>query len=225
MDMIPRVIVYDAVSLDGRTIGLDVDKELYNEIASKWDLDAVLMGSNTVLAELNAKPGEVRGESKKPQIDPEDERPLLVVPDSRGQIRVWDEVREMPYFRDILVLCSRSTPQEYLDFLEKRYVKHMVIGYQEVDLGAALNELNVQFGVKSLRVDSGGVLNGVLFREGLVDEVNVLIHPELVGGKSSSSIFPASELNPSGGSKVQLVLVHVENLKTNFVWLQYRVFK
>jgi 2,5-diamino-6-(ribosylamino)-4(3H)-pyrimidinone 5'-phosphate reductase len=225
MDMIPRVIVYDAVSLDGRTIGLDVDKELYNEIASKWDLDAVLMGSNTVLAELNAKPGEVRGEGKKPQIDPDDERPLLVVPDSRGQIRVWDEVREMPYFRDILVLCSRSTPQEYLDFLEERYVKHMVIGYQEVDLGAALNELNVQFGVKSLRVDSGGVLNGVLFREGLVDEVNVLIHPELVGGKSSSSIFPASELNPSGGSTVQLVLVHVENLKANFVWLQYRVFK
>ncbi len=53
--MIPRVIVYDAVSLDGRTIGLDVDKELYNEIASKWELDAVLMGSNTVLAELNAQ--------------------------------------------------------------------------------------------------------------------------------------------------------------------------
>jgi 2,5-diamino-6-(ribosylamino)-4(3H)-pyrimidinone 5'-phosphate reductase len=223
--MIPRVIVYDAVSLDGRTIGLDVDKELYNEIASKWDLDAVLMGSNTVLAELNAKPGEVRGESRKPQIDPNDERPLLVVPDSRGQIRVWNEVREMPYFRDILVLCSRSTPQEYLDFLEERYVKHMVIGYHEVDLGAALNELNVQFGVKSLRVDSGGVLNGVLLREGLVDEVNVLIHPELLGGKSSSSIFPASELNPSGGSTVQLVLVKVENPKTNFVWLQYRVFK
>ena len=223
--MIPRVIVYDAVSLDGRTIGLDVDKELYNEIASKWDLDAVLMGSNTVLAELNAQPGEVRGESKKPQIDPEDERPLLVVPDSKGQIRVWNEVREMPYFRDILVLCSRSTPQEYLDFLEEMYVKHMVIGYQEVDLGAALNELNVQFGIKSLRVDSGGVLNGVLFREGLVDEVNVLIHPELLGGKSSSSIFPASELNPSGGSTVQLVLVKVENPKANFVWLQYRVFK
>ncbi len=131
----------------------------------------------------------------------------------------------MPYFRDILVLCSRSTPQEYLDFLEERYLKHMVIGYQKVDLGAALNELNVQFGVKSLRVDSGGVLNGVLFREGLVDEVNVLIHPELVGGKSSSSIFPASELNPSGGSKVQPVLVKVENLKANFVWLQYSVFK
>lgn len=134
-------------------------------------------------------------------------------------------MREMPYFRDILVLCSRSTPQEYLDFLEERYLKHMVIGYQKVDLGAALNELNVQFGVKSLRVDSGGVLNGVLFREGLVDEVNVLIHPELVGGKSSSSIFPASELNPSGGSKVQPVLVKVENLKANFVWLQYSVFK
>lgn len=38
--MLPKVVVYDAVSLEGCTVGLDVDEELYYELASKWNLDA-----------------------------------------------------------------------------------------------------------------------------------------------------------------------------------------
>lgn len=98
------------------------------------------------------------------------------------------------------------------------------MGYDEVDLGSALEELNSLFDVESLRVDSGGILNGALFREGLVDEVNVMIHPQLVGSTSSSSIFPASDLN-APIDRIQLVLVKAEVLKNGIVWLQYRVFK
>ena len=47
--MLPKVILYNAVSLDGRINGFDADIELYYEVASKWDLDAVLMGSTTLL--------------------------------------------------------------------------------------------------------------------------------------------------------------------------------
>lgn len=223
--MLPKVVVYDAVSLEGCTVGLDVDEELYYKLASKWDLDAILMGSNTLLALFNAQPGDEKsGEFKLPKVDPETKKQILVVPDTGGIIRIWDEVQKLPYIRDALVLCSRSTPLEYLDFLEEKNIKHMVIGYDEVDLGSALEELNSLFDVESLRVDSGGILNGALFREGLVDEVNVMIHPQLVGSTSPSSIFPASDLN-APIDRIQLVLVKAEVLKNGIVWLQYRVFK
>ena len=55
-------------------------------------------------------------------------------------------------FRDMLVLCSKSTPQEYLESLDERIIKYMVIGYNKVNLGTALEEINLQFGVKCLRV-------------------------------------------------------------------------
>ncbi len=224
--MLPFVILYNAVSLDGRITGFHADVKLYYELASKWDVDAVLAGSNTILTGFNAQPGELREEGqenfKPAERDPDDERPLLVVPDSKGQVRIWSEARKMPYIRDILVLCSRSTSREYLDFLDERYINYLIVGYQQVDLKAALEELNTQFKIKIVRVDSGGVLNGVLLRTGLVDEVHVLIHPQLVGGTSPSSIYQAPDLE-SSNSIIQLILVKTEKLKDDIVWSQYKV--
>jgi len=223
--MLPKVILYNAVSLDGRINGFDADIELYYEVASKWDLDAVLMGSTTLLTGFNAMPNEFReeGNLKIPEIVDNNTRPLLVVPDSKGKIRIWSEVREMPFIRDILVLCSRSTPQEYMDFLDERYIKYMVVGYDKVNLGAALEELNVQFGVKKLRVDGGGTLNTVLLRDDLVDEVCVLLHPVMVGGASENSIYNTPDLTSE--AVLDLKLLKMEKLKNEIIFLQYRVMK
>jgi 2,5-diamino-6-(ribosylamino)-4(3H)-pyrimidinone 5'-phosphate reductase len=224
--MIPWVILYNAVSLDGRITGFNANVELYYELAAELDVDAVLMGSSTVLTGFGVTAGETVEESEdafKPRMkDPEDDRPLLVVPDSRGQIRIWSELLKMPYIRDVLVLCSRSTPSEYLDFLDERYIDYLVVGYQHVDLETALDELNTNFGVKKVRIDSGGVLNGVLLRAGLVDEVHLLIHPELVGGTTVNSIFQAPNLE-DGDASIKLYLDNMENVKDDILYLKYKV--
>lgn len=224
--MIPLVILYNAVSLDGRITGFDADVELYYDLASKWDVNAVLMGSNTVLTGFGVKSGQTVPESEDAfqprEKDPDDKRPLLVVPDSRGQIRVWSEILKMPYISDVLVLCSRSTPREYLDFLDERYIDYLVVGYQQVDLENALEELYTKFGVKRVRVDSGGVLNGILLRQGLVDEIHLLVHPELVGGTTNNSIFQKhgtdDELDP-----IKLHLEGMEKIKDGIIYLRYRI--
>jgi len=223
--MLPKVILYNAVSLDGRISGFDVDTELYYDIASKWDLDAVLMDSKILLIGFNAMPNEFRekGTLKALEISEKDTRPLLVVPDSKGIIRIWSEVREMPFIRDILVLCSRSTPQEYMDFLDERYIKYMVVGYDKVNLGTALEELNVQFGVKTLRVDGGGTLNSALLMDDLVDEICVLLHPIMVGGASGNSIYNAPDLTSE--SVLDLKLLKMEKLKNEIIFLHYRIMK
>ena len=57
--MLPKVIIYNSVSLDGRIRGFKVDKELYYDIASEWDVDAVLMDSNTLLTGFDAGTGRI----------------------------------------------------------------------------------------------------------------------------------------------------------------------
>jgi 2,5-diamino-6-(ribosylamino)-4(3H)-pyrimidinone 5'-phosphate reductase len=224
--MLPKVIIYNYISLDGRINGFNVDTELYYKLPSQWSLDAVLMGINTVLKSFNTKSNDLYEEEdfKVREADKNDTRPLLIVPDSRGRIRIWNRVFETGYFRDILVLCSRSTPQEYLDFLEERLIKYMVIGYEKVNLGTALEEINVQFGVKSLRVESGGKLNGLLLRDDLVDEVCVLIHPAMVGGTSPDSIYIAPDLK-SAEDALDLKLLKIEKLKNEIILLNYRIMK
>jgi 2,5-diamino-6-(ribosylamino)-4(3H)-pyrimidinone 5'-phosphate reductase len=224
--MIPKVIIYNAVSLDGRITGFKTDNELYYKIASEWNVDAVLMGSNTLLTGFDADRNDFReeGDFKIPEVIENDKLPLLVVPDSGGKIRIWSEVFKIPYIRDILVLCSRSTPQEYLNFLEKRNIKYMIIGYDKVNLGAALEELNTQFGVKSLRVDSGGILNGVLIKDDLVDEICVLVHPVIVGGMLSNSIYTDPDLILNN-EVLDLKLLKMEKLKNEIIFLHYRIMK
>jgi len=218
--VLPKVIIYNYISLDGRINGFKADKNLYYQLASQWSLDAVLMGTDTLLRNFNIKSDELH-ESENfevPEVDKNDSRPLLVVPDSRGRIHVWSEVIRTGLFRDILVLCSRSTPQEYLNFLDERFIKYMVIGYEKVNLGIALEEIYTQFGVKSLRVDSGGRLNGVLLRDDLVDEIYVLVHPAMVGGTSLNSIYIATDLTSTEGV-LDLKLLKMEKLKNDIILL------
>jgi len=79
--MLPYVILYNAVSLDGCITGFNADVELYYELASKWNIDAVLMGSNTILTGFNAKPGEIHEDNietlKTRKKDSEDRADLI----------------------------------------------------------------------------------------------------------------------------------------------------
>jgi 2,5-diamino-6-(ribosylamino)-4(3H)-pyrimidinone 5'-phosphate reductase len=224
--VLPKVIIFDNISVDGRIEGFNIDTELYYQIANEWSLDAVLMSSSTLLKRFELKRGKTNQETnyKLTEINQDDNKPLLVVPDSQGLIRSWMGVLETNLFRDILVLCSRSTSQEYLDFLEERNVKYMIIGYDKVNLGTALEELNVQFGVRNLMVGSGGKLNGSLLRDNLVDEICVLIYPNLVGGITPNSIYTAPDLISKEGV-LDLKLLKIKKLKNEIILLHYRIMK
>ncbi|WP_414470187.1 dihydrofolate reductase family protein [Methanobacterium sp. ACI-7] len=225
--MLPKIILYNAVSLDGRINGFNADVGLYYELASNWDIDAVLMGSNTVLAGFDADSKESSEDlefikNRKKYSD--DSRPYLIVPDSNGKIRIWNELFKMPYLRDIIVLCSKTTPEEYLNFLNERNIDFIISGEDKVDLKVSIQKLSSNYGIKSIRVDSGGILNGILLRAGLADEIHVLIHPELVGGMKENSLFQAADIN-SLNDVISLKLVHIKQLRKDIIWLKYEIIK
>jgi 2,5-diamino-6-(ribosylamino)-4(3H)-pyrimidinone 5'-phosphate reductase len=211
------------VSLDGRFDWITPDLGRFYQLASHWDEDATLAGSETFLAAYDGEDAP-EGDAAPPERDPDDPRPLLVIPDSRGRLRIWQQLRKEPYWRDAVALCSESTPQEYLDYLKGLSVDHIVAGDDYVDLRIALEELNSRFGVEVVRVDSGGTLNGALLRAGLVDEVSLLVEPCLVGGTELRSIFHAPDLSSPDGM-IELELTHFERMDDGVVWLRYDVVK
>jgi len=54
--MLPKVILHTAVSLDGRITNFPADLDLYYSIAARWNPDAILFGSETVLAAVRNNP-------------------------------------------------------------------------------------------------------------------------------------------------------------------------
>ena len=213
------------MSLDGRITNFPADLDLYYSLAARWNPDAILFGSETVLAAVQNNPSlDIPHEHQEMFTQPEnavsDPRPLLVIADSRGRVRCWNAIRTWPYMRDLLAVCSSSTPQEYLSYLAENQIGTIIAGNDRIDMRSALEALNARFGVKVVRVDSGGTLNSVLLSCGLVDEVSVLIHPFLTGGKPDPTIFDPLKAGISALS-IPLELYNSEVLEHGIIWARY----
>ncbi len=226
--MLPRVILHIATSLDGRITNFPADLETYYALAAQWNPDAILFGSETVLTAVRDNPSlEVPPEHEEMFRPPEgvkDPRPLLVIADSRGRVRCWDAIRKWPYMREVLAFCSGSTPEEYLSYLEERKIGAIVAGTDRIDMREALEMLNRKYGVETVRIDSGGTLNSVLLQAGVVDEVSVLIHPFLAGGRAEPTMFDPTK---AGFPDLQVPLTHkgTEVMGNGLLWARYTVDK
>jgi len=157
----PYVVLHNEVSLDGRFDHLNPDLGRFYALARRWREDATLVGADTILAmEDELAQEEAAADSPEESAD----LPFLVVVDSRGRIQRWRELRDQPYWGRSLVLCSERTPSDYRTMLADLGIEAVVAGEERVDLVLALEELSRRYDIQTVRVDSGGILNGALLR-------------------------------------------------------------
>jgi 2,5-diamino-6-(ribosylamino)-4(3H)-pyrimidinone 5'-phosphate reductase len=218
--VLPKVIVHNSVSLDGSLTNFMPDIGLHYQIAGDYKPDAHLIGSNTVKVGVELYEQGVPLEEKKDFEKPERAAnlPLWVVVDTAGALKgLLHTCRRFEYCRDVVVLVSEKTPEDYLAHLRERNYDFHVVGERRVDLRLALELLAEKYGVMTVLTDTGRVLDGLLLEQGLVSEVSLLVHPVIVGKAKAYTMFG----NFSRG--VALELVRVEALGKGFVWLVYKV--
>ena len=82
-----------------------------------------------------------------------------------------------------------------------------------------------KYDAKRLTIQSGGTLNGLFIRNKLIDYVNIVIAPILVGGKEvptlvdGEAIKDESELN----KLLPLELLECNKLENSYIELKYKV--
>ena len=220
----PRITLHNAVSVDGLLSGYPADLGVYYETAAQLPQDAVLTGSGTMLAAAASQGVDLSGDDPDetpPVVVPDDPRPWLVIVDSHGRLTRLRWLRAIPYWRDVLVLCSATTPAAHLQRLRRHRVEHVVVGATTVNLGAALEVLSDQYGVRDVRVDAGGTLNTQLLHAGLVDEISLLVAPYLADTRTQ----PPLRLLATGASASgrRLKLTAVQQLRDDYIWLRYEL--
>jgi 2,5-diamino-6-(ribosylamino)-4(3H)-pyrimidinone 5'-phosphate reductase len=226
----PHLTIYNEVTLDGKITGFDGDGIRYYARGFRWRSDAILMGSVTAEAfGPNESPAEQRGElpPREPAGFPpgfaelvHEPRPALVVPDSGGRLRNWTHARAQPWYGRIIVLVGERTPRAYLEHLDRRGIEHLTAGHERVDLALALHRLGRRHGVRSIRTDSGGALNGALLAAGLVDRIAVIIAPRLGSDPGAQTLIQLPGSLPEAPA---LRLVESEVLDDGALWLVYDV--
>jgi riboflavin biosynthesis pyrimidine reductase len=141
----------------------------------------------------------------------------MAVIDSRARIR-WTAV-EMDGTK-LAVLLSGTTPAAYRRFLRDHEVPYLEAGDDHVDLSRALHQLGEAFGVDCVVSEAGGVLNGVLLRSGLVDEIDVQFLPVVVGSAGAPAIFEGYDPGALGSLR-DLELISADARPDGSVFVRY----
>lgn len=96
---------------------------------------------------------------------------------------------------------------------------------KQIDFKHLFVLLYKKYGAKRVTIQTGGTLNTILLRKGLIDHVSIVVAPLLVGGKDTSSIMDGESLRSVKGLKYirALKLKRCEMLKDSYVHLFYDV--
>lgn len=98
-----------------------------------------------------------------------------------------------------------------------------IIYQEQLSLGDALARLYKDFGCERLTVQSGGTVNGIFLREKLIDFVDIVVAPILVGGKNTTTLIDVESLLSADELSHLGVLKFIECcvLKDSYLRLRY----
>ena len=100
-----------------------------------------------------------------------------------------------------------------------------IIYKKRLSLADALAKLKAEFGCERITIQSGGTLNGLFLREKLLDYVDVVVAPVLIGGKDTSTLIDGRSLM-SESELSQLKALKLEEcavLENSYLRLRYKV--
>ncbi|WP_292391925.1 RibD family protein [Methanosarcina sp. UBA5] len=222
--MIPKLIIHNSVSLDGSTTGFEANLEIHYKILSGYLPDAMIVGSNTAKTGTQffceKIPPEEESDFMKPEIQPDDPRAYWLIADSKGILEGLMHVfRRSEFSKDAIVLVSERTPEAYINYLKERNYDFIRTGTDRVNIRQALEIANEKYGFELVVSDSGGVLNSILLEHELVEEISLILTPEIVG-KNGTNLFRTLEKNG-----IRLELLRDEIVEKQYVHLVYRVLK
>jgi len=116
------------------------------------------------------------------------------------------------------VLTGRAS-NAYKAFLRKLGVSYVIAGDDELDFELLLSKLKELFGIETLMLGGGGVLNWSFIHAGLCDEISVVIAPVADGASDSPALFETGGRTPDDPRSFTLQSAEVQD--GGSVWLRY----
>ena len=120
----------------------------------------------------------------------------------------------------VIVVLQENASDAYISHLRKAGVSYIFAGKDSLDLPLAARKLKELFGIQSMLLSGGGVVDWSFLQAGLIDEISLVIPPVIDGGVRLPSAFDDSPL-AVGHAPVALKLADVQRLEGDALWLRY----
>ena len=234
--MLPKVICHIMSSVDGRllpgrwTAPFDGTNpsELFKEYAAigkSLDTDAWMFGKATTREAFPYKfmpKSEPIGKSGKVFVGNRTSSRLFITIDPDADIFFTsDRLRG----DNILVVLGINASTDYLSALEEKGISYLVVD-DVCNLRNVLTLVKHYFNVEIISLQGGGIIDGAMLAQCLIDELSLVIYPGIDGLSTAPSIFEyigQPDNLPAKGQALQLI--SVEQKPHGIVWIRYKFHK
>lgn len=199
---------------------------VYAAIGRKLNADAWMFGKNTL--QEGHFPKKFHTSDKTPLAHP---IPYLAHKTSSRLFVVIDPDADILYESSavrgdrIVTVLPETAPAAYLEYLQQRDISYLFAGVKGDELNAAMKALAETFGVETLSLQGGGIIDGAFLQAGLIDELSLVVYPGIDGSASSPSIFEYIGREQAPARGLSLELLSAETVQDGVVWLRYKFHK
>lgn len=119
-----------------------------------------------------------------------------------------------------------TTNKEHPAFdLKDKYDNLEILYYDTLDLNILMEDLYSRYGVNRLTIQSGGSMNGLFIRNDLIDYVDIVIAPILIGGKDVPTLVDGESIKSENELNLlrPLELIECNKLNDSYIELKYKV--
>lgn len=235
--MNPKIICHIMSSVDGRLLterwtepfnGKSKGELMgvYAAIGRKLNADVWMFGKNTL--QEGYFPKKFHTSDKTPLAHP---IPYLAHKTSSRLFVVIDPDADILYESSavrgdrIVTVLPETAPAAYLEYLQQRDISYLFAGVKGDELNAAMKALAETFGVETLSLQGGGIIDGAFLQAGLIDELSLVVYPGIDGSASSPSIFEYIGREQAPARGLSLELLSAETVQDGVVWLRYKFHK
>lgn len=124
----------------------------------------------------------------------------------------------------IVEVLTNKASDAYKAHLRQVGISYLLVGETEIDMAETLTKLKTTFGIETLMLGGGGVLNWSLLQEGLCDELSVVMAPVADGSMDTQTLFEVKE-HLTEDHPIAFDLLNVESNEDGTVWYRYAVKK
>jgi riboflavin biosynthesis pyrimidine reductase len=114
-----------------------------------------------------------------------------------------------------IAILGEQVSDEYLSELREDGVSYLFAGKDGHDLRSAVDLLGETFGIKTLLLQGGGMINGAFLKNRLIDEISLLVYPGIDNLKGVASIFDyagSPDEKPGMGQSLRHIDCRPENV-------------
>lgn len=120
----------------------------------------------------------------------------------------------------IVVVVNGNTSKDYFSYLQEKDISYIFGGQDTINFTEVFEKLKNDFQIETLALEGGGILNGSVLDSNLIDEISLLITPQVLNNSSAPTMFekvPEEKLNIH-----MFRLFEVKQMEKECVWLRYK---